>query len=89
MNEVQLKEVENKIKQLSNIERGYFRELLMQNYTIYAMAYDVRTMVDVIDGVGVTYEKFWKLIEGIHDHSTWTIDESLFIQDEKDGIYDE
>jgi hypothetical protein len=87
--EQEMTKIENSLKALAKIELLYFRDLLMNEYPIYAMGYDIGTIMHTIDGVGATFEEVNKLLENITDHTQWKIPESEYIRDIENGILED
>ncbi|GHV80425.1 hypothetical protein AGMMS49944_22160 [Spirochaetia bacterium] len=69
------------LKKLSVIEREYFRDWLMNNFPIYAMAHDIDTIMSTMRDVGAQCKKTEKFLNGIHDHKKWDIEESIYLDE--------
>jgi len=90
MTKEQRNELVNELKNLSKIEIAYLRELFMKNFPFVALGYTLYDIVWAIDCcVESEYEKIKELLKDITDHSKWTIDEAVFIEEEKTGLYNE
>jgi len=77
-------------KKLSKIEIAYLREFFMQNFPFVALGHTLYDIVFAIDCcIEDEYVIIKELLKDITDHSTWTIDESKFIEEAKTGLYDE
>jgi len=87
--EKNMNEIENKLEKLTKTELLCFRHLLMDDYPIYSMGYDIGTIMHTIDGVGATFDEINKLLEIVKDHTKWQIPESVYIKDIENGVYDE
>ena len=82
-------EIENKLRNLTKTELLCFRDLLMNNYPIYAMAYDIETIMHTIDGVGGTIEEINELLEIVYDHTKWEVSEAEYLEDIENGIFED
>ena len=90
MTKEQRKEIVIELKKYSKIEVAYLRELFMQNFPFVVLGHTLYDIVYAIDCcIDYEYDKIKELMKNIKDHSTWTIDESIFIEEEKTGLYDE
>ena len=58
----------------------------MNNYGIYAMGHSIKAILRILE-FGIKFDDVIKFLDNIFDHSSWEIDESLFIEDEKSGSY--
>jgi hypothetical protein len=83
----QLNEIEKRLEKLTRIELEYFRNWLMDHYPILGMAHDIGTIIDTMDGVGSEYKDVDNMLNHIHDHNQWEIEESYFVEEEKSGYY--
>ena len=90
MTKEQRDELVTECKKLSKIEIAYLRELFMQNFPFVALGHTLYDIVFAIDCcIESEYDKIKELLTNITDHSIWTIQESIFIEEEKTGLYDE
>ena len=90
MTKEQRDELVAECKKLSKIEIAYLRELFKQNFPFVALGHTLYDIVFAIDCcIESEYDKIKELLTNITDHSTWTIKESIFIEEEKIGLYDE
>ena len=90
MSDEQKIEIINELKKLSKIEIAYLRELIMQNLSYMALGYTINDIIGILDwSFESDYEIYKKLLINITDHSKWSIEESIFIEEEKTGLYDE
>jgi len=85
--EAQLDDIANRLEELTRIELEYFRDWLMNHYPIFAMAHDIGTIIQTIEGVGADYDEIDSMLKDINDHSKWEIEESVYIEEEKSGYY--
>jgi hypothetical protein len=87
--EQEIEKMENVLKKLSRIELLYFRDLLKNEYSIFAMGYEIDEIIYTIDMVGAKFEEIDILLENITDHTKWKISESEYIKDIENGILDD
>ena len=87
MEQEQLNDIKEKLLKLSRIELAYTRDWLMEHYSIFAMEHSVKAIVSIIYDVNAKYNDILNFINNIKDRSKLEIEESLFIEDEKNGSY--
>jgi hypothetical protein len=83
----QIDEIEKRLETLPRIELEYFRNWLMNHYPILALAHDIGTIISTMDDVGAEYNEIDDLLKTIKDHSKWEIEESYFLEEERNGYY--
>ena len=82
MTEEQKNEIITELKKLSKIEIAYLRELIMENLSYIALGYTLNDIIRILDwSFRSDYEIYIKLLNNITDHSKWSINESIFIEE--------
>ena len=75
MEQEQLDNIKERLKNMTRIELAYTRNWLMDHYSILAMEHNVKAIVSIIDDVDANFDDIVNFLDNIKDHRKWEIEE--------------